>query len=115
VFGIGWTELVVIVFVMLVVVGPKELPGMARRLGRIVAELRQSARELRNQVEVELGDLESPGDMARSVGREIMKDVPSPYDEARGIDEALRKAGGKAEEPAAEAREGEPGPGEDVP
>jgi hypothetical protein len=46
--------------------------------------------------------------------------VPSPYDEARDLDEALRKAGEKseapaaeapaAETPAAEAREGEPGP-----
>jgi sec-independent protein translocase protein TatB len=115
VFGIGWTELVVILFVMLVVVGPKDLPRMARKLGRLAAELRQSARELRNQIDVELSDLESPGDIARSVGREIMKDVPSPYDEARKLDDALRGAGEKAVGPADGAKEGEPGPGKGEP
>ncbi|MDD5305955.1 MAG: Sec-independent protein translocase protein TatB [Deltaproteobacteria bacterium] len=110
-FGIGWTELVVILFVMLVAVGPKQLPGMARKLGKLVAELRQSARELRNQIDVEISDLESPSEIAKSVGREIMKDLPSPYDEARGLDEALRKITTQAEPRADGTPEGgDPGP-----
>ena len=44
-FDIGWTELMVIGIVALIVVGPKDLPGMFRTLGRFTARARGMARE----------------------------------------------------------------------
>lgn len=44
-FDIGWTELLVIGIVALIVVGPKDLPGMFRTLGRFTAKARGMARE----------------------------------------------------------------------
>jgi sec-independent protein translocase protein TatB len=41
VFGIGWSELVIILFVAVVLVNPKELPALARRLGGWVRKLRK--------------------------------------------------------------------------
>lgn len=40
---IGWPELIIILFVVLLLFGPKRLPDMARALGQSVRELRKSA------------------------------------------------------------------------
>ena len=44
-FDIGMTELLVIGIVALIVVGPKDLPGMFRTLGRFTAKARSLGRE----------------------------------------------------------------------
>ncbi len=47
-FGIGMPELLIILGVALLVLGPKKLPEMARSLGRAMAEFRRASTELRN-------------------------------------------------------------------
>ncbi len=47
-FDIGWTELLVIGIVMLVVVGPKDLPGMFRTLGRFTGKAKAMARDFQS-------------------------------------------------------------------
>ncbi|MDE0307124.1 MAG: Sec-independent protein translocase protein TatB [Albidovulum sp.] len=44
-FDIGWSELLIIGIVALIVVGPKDLPGMFRALGRFTGKMRGMARE----------------------------------------------------------------------
>ncbi|MCB4770065.1 Sec-independent protein translocase protein TatB [Ancylobacter sp. Lp-2] len=44
-FDIGWSEMLVIGVVALVVIGPKELPGVIRNVGRMVGKLRRMAGE----------------------------------------------------------------------
>ncbi|MDK1388157.1 Sec-independent protein translocase protein TatB [Sinorhizobium sp. 8-89] len=46
---IGWTELVVIAIVLIVVVGPKDLPPMLRAFGRMTTKLRGMAADFRHQ------------------------------------------------------------------
>ena len=59
---IGWSELLVIGIVALVVIGPKELPGAVRTIGQSIAKLRRMASDFQNQFseamrEAELADL----------------------------------------------------------
>ncbi len=48
-FGIGMTELMVILVLALLVLGPKRLPQMARSLGRGLAEFRRASTDLRRE------------------------------------------------------------------
>lgn len=49
VFGFSFSELVVVVIVALVVMGPKDLPKMLRKIGRWAGQLRRAAADLRAQ------------------------------------------------------------------
>ena len=71
-FDIAWTEMLVIAIVMIVVVGPKELPGMLRSIGKTTAKLRVMAGDFRKQFdealkEAELDDLKKIAEDARSL------------------------------------------------
>ncbi len=63
-FDIGWTEILIIAVVAIIVVGPKDLPRMLRSLGRYAGQLRRTAGEFRSQFddairESELDELRS--------------------------------------------------------
>jgi Tat protein translocase TatB subunit len=49
VFNIGMTELLVILVVGLLVLGPKRLPELARSLGRGLAEFRRASTDMRRE------------------------------------------------------------------
>ncbi len=49
-FDLGWTEMVVIAVVAILVIGPKELPAVLRTLGKWVAKARALAREFQDSV-----------------------------------------------------------------
>ena len=57
-FGIGATELIIIMVVALLVFGPKRLPELARSLGRGMAEFRRASSDLRQTLQ----DAEPPPD-----------------------------------------------------
>lgn len=46
---VGWTELVVIAVVLIIVVGPKDLPPMLRTFGRMMTKMRGMANDFRQQ------------------------------------------------------------------
>ncbi|SEN49022.1 sec-independent protein translocase protein TatB [Paracoccus alcaliphilus] len=50
-FDIGWSELLLIGVVALIVVGPKDLPHLFRALGRFTAKARHMAREFSSAME----------------------------------------------------------------
>jgi Tat protein translocase TatB subunit len=60
VFGIGMTELMVVLVVALLVLGPKRLPEIARSLGRGMAEFRRASNELRSSLSASLEEERAP-------------------------------------------------------
>jgi sec-independent protein translocase protein TatB len=66
-FDISWTELLLIGVVALVVIGPKELPGVLRTLGQWMRKVRSMAADFQNQFneamrEAEMADLKKQVD-----------------------------------------------------
>lgn len=77
-------EVIIILIVALIVLGPTRLPEMARKAGEYAAELRKAAREVREGLESEVSDLKAAGDELRAVKDEIRR----PFEEtAKEIDE----------------------------
>lgn len=50
-FGLSWGELLVVGIVALIVIGPKDLPGLFRTLGEFTGKARRMAREFSNAME----------------------------------------------------------------
>ena len=55
-FNIGTPELLMILAIALIVVGPKRLPEIGRTVGRVVNELRKVQDEVRDMVRFDLSD-----------------------------------------------------------
>jgi sec-independent protein translocase protein TatB len=114
-FDIGWTEILVIAVVAIIVVGPKDLPRMLRSLGRYAGQLRRTAGEFRSQFdeairESELDELRStlndvsdlnPVNEIRDSVTESMAPLKETADDIKGSIEAPKAAfEDEAEEPA---------------
>lgn len=87
-FDIGWTELLLIGIVALIVIGPKDLPEMFRTLGRFTAKARGMAREFSRAMEAaadEAGvkdvakDIRDAANMPRT-GMDAVKDAARKFE-----------------------------------
>ncbi|GAB2205882.1 hypothetical protein ROS1_26980 [Roseibium sp. ROS1] len=63
-FDIGWTELLVIACVAIIVVGPKDLPRMLRTLGQTIGKMRKLSREFQSTFNDALREAEQQADIA---------------------------------------------------
>ncbi|MBX3207996.1 MAG: Sec-independent protein translocase protein TatB [Labilithrix sp.] len=81
-FGFSFSELVVVVIVALVVMGPKDLPKMLRRVGQWAGKIRRAAADLRAQSGID--------DALRSEG--LSDDIAEIRKLARGELDAVQRA-----------------------
>lgn len=51
-FGIGTTELLVILFIILLVFGSKKLPELARGLGKGINEFKRATQEIQSELDL---------------------------------------------------------------
>lgn len=47
-FGMGMQEIIIVLAIALIVIGPKKLPEIARSLGRAMGEFKKASRDLRS-------------------------------------------------------------------
>ena len=58
-FGLGATELVVILVLALVLLGPQKLPGVAAGLGKAIRQFRKATRDLTDNLDID-DDVKAP-------------------------------------------------------
>ena len=121
-FDIAWTEMLVIAIVLIVVVGPKELPGMLRTFGKTTAKLRVMAGDFRKQFdealkEAELDDIKKlaedakklnpAGDLKKAfnpletAGKDVRAGLEAAFNPPKAEPPKPKPPAPKAEEPAA--------------
>lgn len=61
-FSGGFAEIGFLLFIAFLLFGPKELPKIARVLGKGLGELRRASNELRSSLEEEIRNLDRPDD-----------------------------------------------------
>lgn len=101
-FGIDSPELMVIAVVALVVIGPKELPGMLRSWGKWMAQMRGMAAEFRGHVDemVRQADLD---DVKKQLTATPGLDLQA-LDPTREIKSAIQEGMAEGEKAMAEAK-----------
>lgn len=61
---LGWSELLIILFLVLLFFGPKRLPEVAEAIGRSIRKFKKSTQEIKDEIESKGTDL-SEGDDKR--------------------------------------------------
>jgi sec-independent protein translocase protein TatA len=64
-FGIGMPEMLVILVIALVVIGPQKLPDLARSLGKGLAEFRRATEDFKQNIEDEARSAEEKERLAK--------------------------------------------------
>ena len=52
-FGIGMPEMILILAIALIVIGPKKLPDLAKSLGRAMNEFKKATREIKESIDID--------------------------------------------------------------
>lgn len=105
-FDIGFSELIVIALVALIVIGPERLPRVARTAGALLGRFQRYVNDVKSEVrrEMELEDLKKfqseLTEQVREVEHSIHKELRSAEDVARG---ALAEANETIPAPVEEA------------
>lgn len=85
-FGIGMPELIVILVIALVVIGPQKLPELARSLGKGLAEFKRATDDFRQGVEDEAKAAEEREKVAKLMAE---KEAEIKVEEAKAATEKV--------------------------
>lgn len=87
-FGIGYTEIMVVAMVALIVIGPKDLPKVLRHIGQMTAAMRRMAGEFQRHLDDAMKET-GMDDVRREVN--AMKSGVTSALTGGGLDETVRK------------------------
>jgi len=115
-FDIGWTELLVIAVVAIVVIGPKDLPRVMRMVGQWTGKLKRMSREFQGQFNEALreAELEDVRKDVEAIGKGLKEDVAKASQNVNSIGDDIGKAA-DVSPPAAAAAPSEAAPASETP
>ena len=89
--GIGMQEIIVVLVVALIIIGPKKLPDLARALGRAMGEFRKAADDLKEDLDIN-GVKEAKEKLMRDINQsQFAKDSNAKEKEEKPKVEATEK------------------------
>ncbi len=125
-FGLGWTEILVIAAIAVLVVPPKDLPGLMRTVGQGIGKMRRMAGQFQRELETAVRDEEldklrkQMSDIGRDTDRQLraaanpkaLTDLSRKVEEVgRDTNREVREAGTGPRPRAATVQASEPGGG----
>jgi Tat protein translocase TatB subunit len=104
-FGLGFQELLLILAIALIVVGPGKLPDLARALGRGLAEFRKATNEIKQTFDQDETVQEIKKEFRTAQSQMSLEQLAAPSDPPKVATPAAESAAAPAEEPKAETGE----------
>lgn len=103
-FGIGLPELIIILIIASLIMGPQRIRQVARTLGRVTAQLQAVSRQFARQLNAELDSLDDESIRgAMQDMRDLQKEVESLRQELNQVPKSLRSEGESVVKEAEEA------------
>ncbi len=88
-FNIGLPELILIIIIAIVVVGPDRIPEVAKMLGKTIGTIKNALDDVKGSIEKEVySEIEKP---LKDIDAEIKVEVERAYQEAQKIKEEVEK------------------------
>ena len=53
---LGWSELLIIFFIILIIFGPRKLPEVAEAFGKSIQKFKKASREVKDEIELTAND-----------------------------------------------------------
>jgi TatA/E family protein of Tat protein translocase len=116
-FGIGMPELIIIMVIALIVIGPSKLPDLAKALGKGMAEFRKATQEIKESLDLDEDMAEVKKDLVDSISgldtptdleeQESEEEKPPEYQDFEEVLETYETSEKEAESPG-EATEDTP-------
>jgi len=119
-FGIGMPELIIILVIALIVIGPSKLPDLARALGKGMSEFKKATQEIKESLDVDQELKEVKEDLVDSISgldKPFELETPQEPEEKepkyKDFDDMLEDYGKSKDETPKEEKSGDESEGEE--
>lgn len=101
-FGMGMPEIILIMAIALIVIGPKKLPDLAKSLGRALGEFKHATKEFKSAIDIDtdMKDIGKPFENLSETVKKSFEDKKEPEETETGAD--TKSGADKTDAPAAE-------------
>jgi len=106
-FGIGMPELVIILVIALIVIGPQKLPDLAKSLGKGLAEFKKATDDFKQSIDTETRSAEEKEHLARLAEAKLKAEAEKAK-EAEELKAKVENVPKAAAEPVLQAAQAEP-------
>ncbi len=97
-FGLGMPEILLILAIALIVIGPKKLPELAKTLGRAMGEFKKAAQDFKKTIDVEntVNTINHPAETLKATIKETV--MPGEGDESNNDEKSNKNKNNSAKQ-----------------